>query len=110
MPEFYEQLYGANAKIPTECFELWADRAQSYMEYFCSEIPETDAAKKCLCEIAELLYSADCRGNVAAETNDGYSVKFADTDVQKEIYKIIRRYFSADGALYWGDFIDTESD
>lgn len=103
MKNFYKELYGKNAKIPEESFDLWADRARAYLEYFCTAVPHGEGAKRCICEIAELLYSHDKRGGVISESNDGYSVKFADGDTKKKIYELAKLYLTADGVMYRGD-------
>ena len=106
MLEFYIRKYGKNAEIPLDCFELWAERAKTYIESLCTALPDIDATKMCICEVAELLYTRSDRDGIESETNDGYSVKYEKGDIKTAVYEIAKRYLASSGALYRGDVCD----
>lgn len=106
MQEFYTTNYGDNAKIPLDSFDLWADRAIAYLKHFCTVLPDSTAAKKCICEVAELLYSHDNKDGIESESNDGYSVKYSNGDIKNAVYNIAKLYLLSSGVMYRGDICD----
>ncbi len=106
MKEFYTTTYGKNAKIPLDSFNLWADRAIAYLKLFCTVLPDSVAAKKCICEVAELLYSRDNKNGIESESNDGYSIKYSNGDTKNAVYNIAKLYLLSSGVMYRGDICD----
>ena len=103
MQEFYSSTYGENAKIPLDSFDIWEWRAEMYLKSFCTVLPDSKAAKMCICEIAELLYSQNMRDGIESESNDGYSVKYTKGDIKTKAYNIAKLYLSSSGVMYRGD-------
>lgn len=89
--DYYEDTYEGTA-IPEDSFNKYAIKASTHMKRFTfGRIDENDApecVKYACCEMCEFIYQHDqaqIGGKmVKSETNDGYSVTFAEQDVQAD--------------------------
>ena len=105
---FYGRVYGNNAKIPLESFNLWEKRAVSALNRFTAcDITESpdENAKMCICEVAEFLYEKAKTSGIISENNDGYSVRFEQGKTEEGIYSIAVKWLSKSGLLYRGDVL-----
>lgn len=100
---FYRSRFGGT-KISGADYERYSKKASAMMDSWLSaDAPETENARMCLCEIAEFLYDCEKRRGIAGETTDGYSVSYL-AECYYSGYEIARRWLSADGSLYRGDW------
>lgn len=105
---FYGRTFGSDAKIPLEKFGLWEKRALAEINCILArKLPEDDDenAKMCICEVAEFLYENEKRNCIQSENTDGYSVRFETVDKKKELFGIIKKWFSGSELLYRGDVL-----
>lgn len=111
-------LHRGTGRIPEEEFDGYSDRASAEMDYrtmgrIRGALAESDAVKKCCCELAETLYQYDqvaASGGgapLASWSNDGESGSYdlSATDLTPEgharrLSGICRKYLIRLGVLY----------
>ncbi len=103
---FYCSAYGGEL-IPPELFNRFIFKAQTYLKNITAYRTVPDEYKTseayALCEIAEHYYKhRDCP-DVKSESNDGYSVTYADASLEKQLYSIAALYLGESGVLYRGE-------
>ena len=85
----YEQLYNVSteALIPEGKFAACLSKAEAFLSALTmgrlGEAKDTENLARCACEIAELFYLKSARFGIASENNDGYSVSYSNTAVEK---------------------------
>ena len=104
---FYFNVYnnGFAGVIPVESFGLYIAKAWREVEsMLTSEYTEEQSEKICLCvcEVAEEIYENAEKQGIKSENADGYSVTYADVNVEKNIKNIIIRRLADTGLLYMG--------
>lgn len=106
----------AGTLIPVKEFSSLANKAERYIDYLTMHrIKEvTDSVKNAVCAAAEAVYEvqqqyANIPQGVKSENTDGYSVTFADFDIEKfkqqeksAMYDAISQELSGTGLLYQG--------
>lgn len=94
------------AVIPEEKFLPFLSKAEQVLDNLLMgnlhKIADTEAAKHCLCEIAELLFKTALRQGIKSEDNDGYRVTYGALCVENGACEIAARYLSATGLMYRG--------
>ena len=94
------------AVIPEERFLPFLEKAEQILDGLLMgnfhKIQDTEGAKHCLCEVAELAFKAAIRQGVAREDNDGYSVTYSSMSVEKGAAELAHLYLSGTGLLYRG--------
>lgn len=112
--DFYRDTYGSPdkggaGKIPEDQFSLWESRAEAELNRIVSgrfeELSQLSQTPMLVCEMAETLFVAHARKGIASENNDGYSVTYTnneDSNLQKELLDIAKRYLSETNLLYRG--------
>ena len=101
-------LENGNSKIPPAEFPLWETRGEyCLLRYVNSSLDEIDVPglKPCICHISDLLFQEDKRLGISSENNDGYSVSYANSPIEIEIYRIIKLYLGNTKYLYKGGII-----
>ena len=106
-----EYLRGRTPSIPPSEFAYWSEAAQERINWKQVEVSDpSKALKRCVCAVAELLYSAEQGpkpGEVISESNAGYSWKAQEAwdknAVEREIKSIINMRLG--GTEYHGDFV-----
>ncbi len=107
LKEFYNFIYGTNAKIPDTAFTLFTARAVSELDRITDgrflELPDDKLKFLCILDTAEFMYDESQTANIQSESNDGYSVTYKNDSMHKDkLFDIARRYLSATGILYRG--------
>lgn len=96
----------STAVIPEDAFSPFLEKAAQMLDGLLMgrlfKVEDTEAAKHCLCEIAELLFKSAIRKGISREDNDGYSVTFHCLSVEKGAAELANLYLSATGLLYRG--------
>lgn len=106
----------AGTLIPAEEFSSLANKAERFIDYLTMHRIEavTDSVKNAVCAAAEAVYEiqkqyANIPQGVKSENTDGYSVTFADFDIEKfkqqeksVMYDAIAQELSGTGLLYRG--------
>lgn len=106
----------AGTLIPAEEFSSLANKAERFIDYLTMHRIEdvTDSVKNAVCAAAEAVYEiqkqyANIPQGVKSENTDGYSVTFADFDIEKfkqqeksVMYDAITQELSGTGLLYRG--------
>lgn len=106
---YYKDSYGECAKLPDGAAAIWLNRAKIHLSRITgrkSDASQSDLVKRCICEMAECLYSASLRDGITAENNDGYSIKYANGDIKKSLYSIADTYLAGTDILYRGDVVE----
>ncbi len=96
---------GGEATLPSGEFDKFVKRAKLRISglgvNFISEFEEE--IKLCICEVAEVIYAAAKSANVKAESIDGYSVTFEDSNnINKKVKNIVVTRLANTGILYAG--------
>ena len=97
-----------NSKIPPAEFPLWETRGEFYLlRYVNCPLDKIDAPglKPCICHISDLLYGENKRLGISSENNDGYSVSYANSPIDKEILRTVMLYLGNTKYLYKGGII-----
>lgn len=106
---FYNENYGGDSKIPASLFPLWEKRAENELLRITGgkiRGKDDDAVKRCICEMAELLYEYSELCGIKSENNDGYSVSYQNRDIKAELTEIAKVYLFGTEYLYRG--VDNE--
>ncbi|MBE7031991.1 MAG: hypothetical protein E7401_03405 [Ruminococcaceae bacterium] len=96
---------GGEATLPSGEFEKYIKRAKLEVSGLGGKFYTDfeDEIRLCLCEVAEVLYSAAKSGNIKAESVDGYSVTFAENyNVRDRLRGIVVQRLGNTGILYAG--------
>lgn len=113
--EYYKNSF-AGTLIPAEEFSSLANKAERYVNYLTMHrITEvTDEVKNAVCAAAEAVYEIQRQyegipKGVKSENTDGYSVSYADFDIDKfrqqerqAMYEAVRQELCGTGLLYQG--------
>ncbi len=103
-----DYLAGKAPVIPAEDFKLYARAAHKRLERYISITPDTDDARLCECEIAELIYSDGQLGRaVTSEHTGDLSVSYESAEARAKalaaaVRECVYRYFADSGLLYRG--------
>lgn len=93
---FYTRFCGGNTKIPSAEYERWESSAELELERMTAGRAvgaDGEKIKKCICEMAELMYREAQTDGVTSENNDGYSVTYnTEKSVNDRLCGIIKRY------------------
>lgn len=106
----------AGTLIPAEEFPSLANKAERYVNYITMHRIKdvTDSVKNAVCAAAEAVYAvqqqyANIPKGVKSENTDGYSISYADFDIEKfkqqekaVMYDAIVQELSGTGLLYRG--------
>lgn len=98
---------GREGIIPPSDFDFYTDKAWTELEALCfaEECGEEHrgAVYRCVCAVADMLYSAEKNNGVRSENIDGYSVTYSDENaVRREIRRTVMKYLVGTGILYSG--------
>lgn len=112
--DYYKHSF-AGTLIPAEEFTSLANKAERYLDYVTMHNTDiSDPVKNAVCAAAEAVYEvqrqyADIPKGIKSENTDGYSVSYADFDIDKlrqqekqAMYEAIRQELSGKGLLYQG--------
>lgn len=107
---FYLIVYlaGRSPLIPAEDFTMYARSADKRLERYIGAVPETEEAKLCECEIAELIYSDGQIGRaITSEHTGDLSVTYESAEARAKslsaaVRECVYRYFADSGLLYRG--------
>ena len=103
-----EYLDGKSPLIPAEDFPLYFRSAGKRLERYIGEVPDTDDAKLCQCELAELIYSDGQTGRaITSEHTGDLSVSYESAEnriksLAASVRECVYRYFADSGLLYRG--------
>ena len=111
--EFYanQYLHGKKPVLQPDDCEYWFEQGEKNVSIYCTPttICNNDVTKKCICEVAEVLYNFNVSGKerVASEKVGDVSVTYTDgTAAQKilhsKIRNIVYKWLANTGALYKG--------
>lgn len=112
---YYENSF-AGTLIPAEDFPSIANKAERYINYVTMHriVDVTDSVKNAVCAAAEAVYEvqqhyANIPKGIKSENTDGYSVTFAEFDIDKfrqqendAMYNAVVQELSGTGLLYQG--------
>lgn len=105
---YSNSFYCAGAPVIDDgCREMYLRKASVFLNsLFLGKKPEEPydgRLKDACCEIADYLYTFSRREGISSESNDGYSVSFADAgSAENRAYGIAKRYLAGTGLLYRG--------
>ena len=103
--EFYSEIYCGNV-VPQEEFLNLAIRATAHLKAYVEDLEDEeicDEVKFCMCEICDLLYTADLHSGIEYERNDGYWVSYeSELNTSKRIESCVKTWLSSSGLLYRG--------
>ena len=103
-----DYLAGRSPLIPDEDFTICARSANKRLERYIGAVPETEEAKLCVCELAELIYSDGQVGRaVTSERTGDLSVTYESAEARAKslttaLRECVYRYFADSGLLYRG--------
>ena len=103
---FYKDTYGGN--IPQDVFNKFSIKASKYIDYVTfNRIKEvTENIKLATCEITNILYEYDKKGNseIKSEGAGKYSVTYSDSNktIDQRKYDVVKIYLGNTGLLYRG--------
>lgn len=107
---YYATVYYDRAedkKIPQEFVKMYLKRASAFLDHLFGVSKPKAPYDECLCdaccEIADCLYSLNEKEGITRETNDGYSVTFANNPpLYRAVYEIALKHLGFSGLLYRG--------
>lgn len=103
-----EYLAGKSPLIPAENFPLYVRSAGKRLERYIGEVPDTDDAKLCQCELTELIYSDAQTGRaITSEHTGDLSVTYESSEARAKslasaVRECVYRWFADSGLLYRG--------
>ncbi|MBR6523648.1 MAG: hypothetical protein IKT39_03440 [Clostridia bacterium] len=102
--DYYSNIYRGNI-IPVGDHVKYLRKAESYVgSLIFGRDPgdHTESVKLAVCNVAELLYLDESRQGITSENVDGYSVSYAESDIEKSIYDATAVYLADSGLMYAG--------